>query len=306
MRLEIKNHKLQLFDKKKKKKSKSRKVERSKLADSRSKNEILWSIVMSKTSMAETAFRNLVSSRSISEVSMDFILTHYHTMPHFDALKIYIAVENIVRKKSKSRKVERSKLADSRSKNEILWSIVMSKTSMAETAFRNLVSSRSISEVSMDFILTHYHTMPHFDALKIYIAVENIVRKKSKSQNVERSKLADSRSKNEILWSIAMSKTSMAETAFRNLVSSRSISEVSMDFILTHYHTMPHFDALKIYIAVENIVRKGEIACNKQFLLFLQGFLPYIALIFHRKCTFRCRLQFVSICRPKFCRMVMG
>ena len=34
---------------------------------------------------------------------------------------------------------------------------------------------------------------------------------------------------------------------------------------LTHNHTIPHFDALKIYIhvAVENIVRKGEIACNK-------------------------------------------
>ena len=26
---------------------------------------------------------------------------------------------------------------------------------------------------------------------------------------------------------------------------------------LTHYHTMPHFDALKKYIAVENIVTKG-------------------------------------------------
>ena len=32
---------------------------------------------------------------------------------------------------------------------------------------------------------------------------------------------------------------------------------------------------------VENIVRKGEIACNKQFLLFSQCFLPYVALIFH-------------------------
>ena len=47
--------------------------------------------------------------------------------------------------------------------------------------------------------------------------------------------------------------------------------------ILTHYHTMPDFDALKI--AVENIVRKGEIACNKQFFLFLQCFLPYMTLI---------------------------
>ena len=38
--------------------------------------------------------------------------------------------------------------------------------------------------------------------------------------------------------------------------------------LLTHYHTM------------ENIVRKGEIACNEQFLLFSQCFLPYMALIF--------------------------
>ena len=37
---------------------------------------------------------------------------------------------------------------------------------------------------------------------------------------------------------------------------------------------MPHFDALKIY-AVENIVRKGEIACYEHFLLFSQCFLPY-------------------------------
>ena len=45
---------------------------------------------------------------------------------------------------------------------------------------------------------------------------------------------------------------------------------------LTHYHTIAHFDTLKIYIVVENIVRKGEIACNKQFLLLSQSFLPYI------------------------------
>ena len=32
-------------------------------------------------------------------------------------------------------------------------------------------------------------------------------------------------------------------------------------------------------------MRKGEIACNKQVLLFLQCFLPYMALIFHLKCT---------------------
>ena len=64
---------------------------------------------------------------------------------------------------------------------------------------------------------------------------------------------------------------------------------------LIHYHTMPHFDARKIYTALENIARKGEIACNKQFLLFSQCFLPYMALTFHFKCILKCRLQFVSI-----------
>ena len=34
------------------------------------------------------------------------------------------------------------------------------------------------------------------------------------------------------------------------------------------------------YIAVENIVRKGEIACNKQFLLLSQCFLSYMTLMF--------------------------
>ena len=43
---------------------------------------------------------------------------------------------------------------------------------------------------------------------------------------------------------------------------------------------MLHLDC-EIYIAVKKIVRKGEIACNKQFLLFSQCFLPYRALIFH-------------------------
>ena len=55
---------------------------------------------------------------------------------------------------------------------------------------------------------------------------------------------------------------------------------------LTTDNTLPH-------IAVENIERKGEIPCNKQFLLFSLCFLPYMALIFHFKCTLKCRLQFV-------------
>ena len=48
---------------------------------------------------------------------------------------------------------------------------------------------------------------------------------------------------------------------------------------------------------MENIVRKGEIACNKQFLVFSQCFVPYMVLIFHFKCKLKCRLQFV--CSPE-------
>ena len=70
---------------------------------------------------------------------------------------------------------------------------------------------------------------------------------------------------------------------------------------LTHYHTIPR------YIDVENIVRKGEIACYKQFLLFSHCFLPYMVLIFYFKCTLKCRLQFVSIWTClEFCRLGKG
>ena len=58
---------------------------------------------------------------------------------------------------------------------------------------------------------------------------------------------------------------------------------------------------------MENIVRKGEIACNKQFLLFPQCFLLYIALIFHFKCNQKCRLQFTLISTSlKFCGLVLN
>ena len=61
------------------------------------------------------------------------------------------------------------------------------------------------------------------------------------------------------------------------------------------------------YIAVENIVRKGEIACNKQFFVFSQCFLPYIALTF----LFQMHFQMSSaICfnleESKVCCLVMG
>ena len=62
----------------------------------------------------------------------------------------------------------------------------------------------------------------------------------------------------------------------------------NLDF--NDFNPLPHSAAF----CVENIVRKGEIACSKQFLLFSQCFPPYMALILHFKCTLKCHLQFVS------------
>ena len=50
----------------------------------------------------------------------------------------------------------------------------------------------------------------------------------------------------------------------------KNISRVP-DKDLTHYHTMLHFDALR-YIGVENIMRKREIICKKQFSSLLTMF----------------------------------
>ena len=75
---------------------------------------------------------------------------------------------------------------------------------------------------------------------------------------------------------------------------------------LTNYHTMPHFDALKIYSCRKHC-EKRKTACNKQFLLFSQCFLPMWYLFSVLKCSLKCRLQFVSIWTSlKFYRLVMG
>ena len=58
---------------------------------------------------------------------------------------------------------------------------------------------------------------------------------------------------------------------------------------------------------MENIMRKGEIACHKKYPLFSQCFLHHTVLIVHFKCTLKCRLQFVSIWTClKFCRLVIN
>ena len=72
------------------------------------------------------------------------------------------------------------------------------------------------------------------------------------------------------------------------------------------FHTMPHFDAPKICYSCGKHFEKRRNAFNKQF-LFFSRFPPSIAIIFHFRCSLKCRLQFVSIwTRLKFCRLVMG
>ena len=56
---------------------------------------------------------------------------------------------------------------------------------------------------------------------------------------------------------------------------------------------MSHFDTLK-NIAVENIVRKGEIVCKRNFSISHNVFYPIWYLLFILKGTLKC-LQFVSI-----------
>ena len=74
---------------------------------------------------------------------------------------------------------------------------------------------------------------------------------------------------------------------------------------LTHNHTMLHFDELNIYSCAKHC-EKGEIACNKQFLLFTQPLLLCMALIFHFECTLKCCLQFVSIWTSlNFCHLAI-
>ena len=69
---------------------------------------------------------------------------------------------------------------------------------------------------------------------------------------------------------------------------------------------MTHFDTQKIYIAVENIVRKGEIACNKQFLLFSQCFLLYWHLfLFQMHFKMPSAIRFY-LDQSKICCLVMG
>ena len=69
---------------------------------------------------------------------------------------------------------------------------------------------------------------------------------------------------------------SFSHTVFKGcLVRVQTADFVSFD--LTHSYTMTPFEAPAKTLwekPFENTVGKGEIACNEQFLLFLQCFLP--------------------------------
>ena len=62
---------------------------------------------------------------------------------------------------------------------------------------------------------------------------------------------------------------------------------------LSQDHTIPHFDALKIFSCGKHCEKRRNCLCNKQFLLFSQCFRPYIVIIFH----FICILTLYLICK---------
>ena len=61
--------------------------------------------------------------------------------------------------------------------------------------------------------------------------------------------------------------------AYQRLQTRKNLGLFGRELILeinetiAHYHTIPHFDAPTIY-SCGKLVRKGRIACNKQFLFF--------------------------------------
>ena len=69
----------------------------------------------------------------------------------------------------------------------------------------------------------------------------------------------------------AFAETKIIKGSMMKFVSEKTdncVRNIQNDYF-AHHHMMSHFDAQKIYS-----YRKGEIACNKQFLLFSQCFLP--------------------------------
>ena len=96
------------------------------------------------------------------------------------------------------------------------------------------------------------------------------------------------------------------ERYLRKLVSVSICVRVGGEWPVSHYHTMLHFDAPKIYSCGKHFEKRRN--CLQQAISpFLTMFLSYIPLIFHFKCSLKCRLQFVSNWTSlRFCRLVIG
>ena len=99
------------------------------------------------------------------------------------------------------------------------------------------------------------------------------------------------------------SNFSFSHSVFKRLVSQKRQKVSLCGNGFTHYHTMPHSDALKIYSCGKH--------CEKRRNCLLQAISPFLTMlsthIFHSKCILKHHLQFVSIwTNRRFCRLVMG
>ena len=106
--------------------------------------------------------------------------------------------------------------------------------------------------------LTHYHTIPHFDALKMYSCRKHCEKRRNCLEQ-------------------AISPLSQCFLPYMVLT-------FYLKCTLTHYHTIPHFDALKMYSCRKHCEKRKN--CLFQAISpFSQCFLPYLVLIFYFKCT---------------------
>ena len=118
--------------------------------------------------------------------------------------------------------------------------------------------------------LTHYHTMPHFEAPKIYSCGKHCEKRR-----------------NCLEQAISLFLTMFSTWNKQFLSFSQCFPLGTSNFSLSH--NVFHLEqTISLFLTMFS-------TWNKQFLSFSQCFPPYMVLIFHFNCTLKCSLQFVSI-----------
>ena len=138
-------------------------------------------------------------------------------------------------------------------------------------------------------LLTHYHTMRHFDALKLYSCGIHCEKKRNCLLQCFLSFMALIFYFNPFPHNKILHQTKMKAFADGKINVTKMI--------------------ISVFDRIENIVGKGEIALPSQFFQkasFVDA--SKCVIVWERfKCTLKCHLQFVSVWTSlKFCGLLMG